>query len=297
VTLSAVVRQARPRQWVKNLLVFAAAGAAGVLDDWRYLWPTLVMFVVFCLAASGTYYWNDIVDVEADRQHPTKRLRPIASGEISITAAKVIGTGLLVAAMGLSLAVWRWRAPIAVAAYIALTLSYTFWLRRLAVFDLVAVAGGFVLRAIGGAFATGVDMSTWFVLCTTFGSLFVVTGKRYAELRELGDAAVTTRQTMETYTLPFLRLVLSVACGATLVSYCVWAFQTAELSGSTFPWYELSIVPMLTALLRYTLVLETGHGGAPEEVFLQDRALQLCVVSWLIVFALGVYLDGGSPPA
>ena len=291
--IRSLVREARPRQWMKNVLVFAAPGAAGVLDNWHDLWPTLVVFAAFCLAASGTYFWNDILDVEADRRHPTKCRRPIASGAVPMATAKLVGSALLLGGLGLSLGVWRWRASLAVAAYIMLTLAYSTYLRRLAVFDLVAVASGFVLRALGGALATGIDMSKWFILCTTFGSLFVVAGKRYAELRELGDDAGGTRSTLGQYTPEFLRLVLSVACGATLVAYCIWAFDTAEVNGGSFPWYELSIAPMLTALLRYLLVLDTGRGGAPEEVFLQDRPLQLCGALWVVVFGLGVYLGKG----
>lgn len=288
-----ILHEARPKQWAKNVLVFAAPGAAGVLTHWTSLWRTLVVFVAFCLAASGTYFWNDVVDVEADRRHPKKCRRPIASGAIPLFAAKVIGSSLLLAGVAVSAATLRWRAPMIVAIYVLLTLSYSFVFRHLAVFDLVAVAGGFVLRAIGGAFACGVFMSKWFLLCTMFGSLFVVAGKRYAELRELGSDAEATRQTMETYTLPFLRLVVTLACAATVVTYCVWAFDTGQVDPGPFPFYELSVVPMLLALLRYALVLETGRGGAPEDVFLQDRALQLVGLAWVVIFALGVYLGRG----
>lgn len=291
--LRPILKEARPRQWLKNVLVFAAPGAAGVLTHWTNLWRTLVVFVAFCLAASGTYYWNDILDVEADRQHPKKSRRPIASGRIPMGLAKVIGTLLLAAGLGISVATWRWQAPTALAIYIALTLTYSTVFRNLAVFDLVAVASGFVLRAIGGAVASDVYMSKWFLLCTMFGSLFVVAGKRYAELRELGDGATSTRSTMETYSLPFLRLVVTLACTATLVTYCIWAFDAGRLDPGPFPFYELSVAPMLIALLRYALVLERGHGGAPEEVFLQDRALQLMGLAWVVVFALGVYLGDG----
>lgn len=291
--IGSLLAESRPRQWTKNVLVFAAPGAAGVLTHWTSLWRALVVFAAFCLAASGTYFWNDIVDVGADRRHPVKCRRPVASGAIPINTAKVVGTCLLLAGLAASAATLHWRAPMIVAIYVALTLSYSFVFRHLAVFDLVAVAGGFVLRAIGGAFACGVYMSKWFLLCTMFGSLFVVAGKRYAELRELGSDAEGTRQTMETYTIPFLRLVVTIACAATLVTYCVWAFDTGRVDPGPFPFYELSVVPMLLALLRYALVLETGKGGAPEEVFLQDRALQLVGVCWVIVFALGVYLGRG----
>ena len=125
---------------------------------------------------------------------------------------------------------------------------------------------------------------------TSFGSMFIVTGKRYAELREFGDDAVDHRPAMQEYTLGYLRIVLSVSVAATIVTYCQWAFTTKEISGSTWPFYELSIIPMVTAVLRYTLVLEQGHGSAPEEIFLADRTLQALGLLWAVVFGLGVYV-------
>jgi decaprenyl-phosphate phosphoribosyltransferase len=289
--IKALIREARPRQWIKNLLVFAAPGAAGVLNEWSYLWRTVIAFVAFCAVSSGTYYWNDIFDVQADRQHPTKRHRPIASGQVSLGLAKVVGSLLLVVGIVLGLATGRWQTVGVLALYVALTVSYTVWLKHVAVVDLVAVASGFVLRAIGGAVAADVPMSKWFVLVTTFGSLFIVTGKRYAELRELGEEAVATRATLETYSLSYLRLLLSVTVGATLVAYCLWAFETAQVADASVPYYELSIVPMLVAILRYLLILEQGHGGAPEDVFLNDRPLQLFALAWLATFGLAVYFS------
>jgi decaprenyl-phosphate phosphoribosyltransferase len=286
--IRALVKEARPKQWLKNLLVFAAPAAAGVLDDPKELGLTIVAFVGFCLAASGTYYWNDVLDVEADRAHPTKRHRPIASGAISIGVARVVGTLALVGGVGIGF-VANPKTALTLAVYVALTLTYSSIWKHIAVLDLVAIAGGFVLRAIGGAFAAEVDMSTWFILVVTFGSLFIVTGKRYAELREMGEAAATTRATLEDYTLTYLQTVLAISCGAALVAYCLWAFETRELAETTFPWYELSIVPMLAALLRYLLVLEQGHGGAPEEIFVSDRVIQLLGLTWAVTFGLGVY--------
>lgn len=286
--MRALVQGARPKQWVKNVLVFAAPGAAGVLDNGSSLLRTLAVFAAFCLASSGTYYWNDIHDVAPDRMHPTKRLRPIASGAVGMRTARTVGTVLLAAGITAGFAL-GWRVGSVVVGYIALTTLYSVALKHVAVLDLVAVAGGFVLRAIAGAVATTVPMSTWFVLCTSFGSLFIVTGKRFAELRELGDGA-GTRASLESYSLAFLQTVLSVSVGATLVTYCIWAFEVREVSGSDWPFYELSIIPMLTALLRYTLVLEQGHGAAPEEVFAADRWLQVLGVVWVLVFGLGVYV-------
>ena len=284
----ALLREARPKQWAKNLLVFAAPGAAGVLNNPAHLWPAIVAFIAFCMVSSGTYYWNDILDYDSDRVHPTKCNRPIASGAVPMALARVVGTVLLVGGIGFS-AVARWQTMIVVATYVVITSLYSKVFKHIAVVDLVAVAAGFVVRAIGGAVATNVPMSTWFLLTTSFGSMFIVTGKRYAELRDLGNGA-GTRATLGEYTTDYLRTVLSISCGAALVSYCMWAFNTKELAGTNWPFYELSIVPMAMALLRYLLVLEQGHGAAPEEIFIADRTLQVLGVLWLVVFGLGVYV-------
>lgn len=284
-----LLRTARPHQWLKNVLVFAAPGAAGVLDQGDALWKSFLMFVAFCLGSSGTYFWNDVLDVEADRAHPTKSKRPVASGQVSLALARVMGTVLPILALGVASLTGRWQAVAALAAYMAITLSYSAVWKHVAVLDLVAIASGFVLRAAGGALAVDVPMSSWFVLVTTFGSLFIVTGKRYAEARELGDGAHEVRSTLGEYSEGFLRFMLAVNCAGALVSYCMWAFETRDLSGADLPWYELSIVPMLTAFFRYALVLDQGHGAAPEEVFRNDRVLQLLGLAWAIVFAIAVY--------
>jgi len=145
-----------------------------------------------------------------------------------------------------------------------------------------------VLRAAAGAVAVDVPMSRWFALCITFGSLFIVVGKRYAELDQVGESA-GTRATLEVYTVGYLRTLLAVSLGGVLISYCVWAFETSELADSDWPLYELSIVPMMMALFRYLLVLEDGGGAAPEEVFSSDGALQLLGVCWAVIYGLAVY--------
>ena len=285
-----LIREARPKQWIKNLLVFAAPGAAGVLDDGPALWRTIVTFVALCLAASGTSFLNDVADVEADRQHPIKRNRPVAAGTIPLPLATVVGIGLLLGSLVVAASTGRWQVGVVVAIYIALTLAYSVWLKHIAVVDIVTVATGFVLRAIAGAVAVDVPMSNWFLICISFGSLFIVTGKRYAELLEFGDDAPALRRSLDGYSVTYLRFILGVAASVTLLSYCLWAFEKARLADTSWPMYQLSIVPMATALLRYGLVLDRGHGGAPEEVFLSDRALQALALIWVVTFALGVYL-------
>ena len=284
-----IIRTARPKQWLKNVLVFAAPGAAGVLDQPGELGTTLLAFASFSLAASGTYCWNDVLDVESDRSHPTKSSRPIASGTVSLTTGRILGTVLPIVALALAALTGEWRAVVVVAIYMLITLTYSTIWKHIAVIDLVAIASGFVLRAAMGAVAVDVPMSSWFVLVTTFGSLFIVTGKRFAEQRDLGAHAVGVRSTLGEYSEGYLRFVLAVSCGGALVSYCVWAFEAKSLSGSELPFYELSVVPMLTAFLRYALVLDQGQGAAPEEVFGRDRVLQVLGAVWLVVYGLAVY--------
>ena len=288
--LRGLIRTARPKQWLKNILVFAAPAAAGVLDQRQELGLTLIAFASFCCAASGIYMWNDLLDVEADRRHPTKCKRPIPSGQLSVGAARAAGVVLPLAALGLAALTGRWETVAVVATYIVITIAYTIWLKHVPVVDVVTVAAGFVLRAAAGATAVDVPMSRWFVLCVTFGSLFIVIGKRYAELNELGDAA-GTRATLEEYSLGYLRMLLSMSLAGVFISYCVWAFETAEASTSDWPLYELSIVPMLMALMQYLFVLDKGGGSAPEEVFISDRILQFLGLCWILIYGLAVYVS------
>jgi decaprenyl-phosphate phosphoribosyltransferase len=183
-----------------------------------------------------------------------------------------------------------------IAGYITLTTAYSAVLKHVAVVDLVAVAAGFVLRTVAGAAATGEPISRWFFIVTTFGSLFMVSGKRGAEATEMGDGAAGFRSVLGAYSSSYTAYLRSVTSGAMLVAYCLWAFEKAEdavaataASGTTIPWYQLSILPFVMAVLRYALVLDQGRGSAPEEIILGDRALQLIGVAWAIVFGIGVY--------
>jgi decaprenyl-phosphate phosphoribosyltransferase len=261
-----------------------------VLDNWTSLAPALALFVAFCSASSGTYFWNDVLDAESDARHPRKKNRPVAAGRISARRAAVIGSILLVLGCGLGFSV-DWRAGLAMVIYVVLTASYSSFFKHVAVVDLMAVASGFVLRAIAGAEATNVEMSNWFLICVSFGAMFIVAGKRFAEIHEMGHGNGETRPTLAVYSQEFLRTVVTISLSATLVAYCMWAFATKEISGATWPFYELSIVPMLGALLRYLLVLDQGRGSAPEDVFSADRAVQIFGIVWLVVFGLGVYVS------
>ncbi len=287
--MGGLLRLARPKQWAKNVLVFAAPGAAGVLDNAQPFVDSLIAFACFCLAASGTYFVNDARDAEADRRHPTKRNRPVAAGVVPVPVAYAGGAVLIAGAVALSFAA---SAPLAltVAGYVALTTAYSAVLKNVAVVDLVTVAAGFVLRAVAGAAATDVPISDWFFLVTSFGSLFMVSGKRAAEASEMGDGAPGFRSVLSAYSESYTAYLRAVSSGAVLVAYCLWAFEKQVLSAAWVPWYQLSILPFVMAVLRYALVLDQGRtGSAPEDIVLGDRTLQVIGVAWVVVFGIGVY--------
>jgi decaprenyl-phosphate phosphoribosyltransferase len=284
-----LVKLARPKQWAKNVLVFAAPAAAGVLDNREWAVDATVAFVCFCLAAAGTYYINDARDADADRLHPQKSRRPVASGVVPVPVAYVGGVVLLAAALGLAFTV-NGNLAATVGGYVVLTTAYSAALKRVAVVDLVAVAAGFVLRAVAGAAATEVPISDWFFIVTSFGALFMISGKRAAEAEEMGDGAGDFRSVLAAYSTSYTAYLRSVTSGAVLVAYCLWAFEKADtVASTTIPWYQLSILPFVMAVLRYALVLDQGRGSAPEEIILGDRPLQLIGIAWAIVFAIGVY--------
>ncbi|MFM8303096.1 MAG: decaprenyl-phosphate phosphoribosyltransferase [Actinomycetota bacterium] len=287
-TWRSLVRSARPKQWTKNVLVFAAPAAAGVLDQRTAALEALVAFVTFCFAASGTYLFNDALDAHADRLHPTKQFRPVAAGHLSEGLAKTVAVILVVMGILVALPVQDGRLALVVAGYVALTLSYSAWLKYEPVIDLGVVAAGFVIRAIAGGVATGVVISDWFLIVTGGASLFMVTGKRYAEQIEMGDASGAHRATLTAYTRSYLGYVRSVASAITILAYCLWAFENAATTGSQ-TWFEISIIPFVLAILRYAHVVEQGRGGAPEDIILTDRIIQLLGALWAVTFAIGVY--------
>jgi decaprenyl-phosphate phosphoribosyltransferase len=282
-TVVALVKLARPKQWLKNVLVVAAPGAAGVLTEREAAKDTAVAFVCFCLVASATYYINDALDAESDRMHPTKRGRPVASGAVSVRTAIAGGVILSILALALSFLA-RPQLALVLVAYLVLTVAYSTWLKHEAVLDLAAVAAGFVLRAIAGGVAVGVPISPWFLIVAGAGSFFMVTGKRHAELLELGDDAAEIRPSLEMYSHSLRALTSSVA----VLAYCLWAFEVSDRVGDP-TLFELSIVPFVLAILRYALLLEHGRGGAPEELVLSDRVLLVLGVIWAVTFALAVH--------
>jgi decaprenyl-phosphate phosphoribosyltransferase len=291
-----VIRSLRPHQWTKNVLVFAAPVAAGRIGERDILWPTLLAFAAYCAAASGTYLLNDASDVESDRQHPTKRNRPIAAGIVPVPLAVGLGIGLIAVALVVAF-LTKTNLGVTIAAYLALTTAYTYQLKRFPVYDIVAVAAGFVLRAIAGAAATGLSISKWFFIVTSAGALLMVVGKREGERAMLAGDAASVRSTLGQYTDNYLVFVRAVAAGLVLIGYCLWAFESAGdrglVAGATADaavWFELSILPFAVAILRYSLLLDRGEGSEPERLVLSDRALLAAGACWAIIYGYGVYV-------
>ena len=293
---ASLLRLMRPRQWMKNLLVFAGPAAAGVLDEPNHAARTLLVFLGFCLAASGAYCLNDAADAEADRQHPRKRFRPVASGAVSPGTARVFGVVLLAAGIAVTAATGDWQPAAVVGVYVALQPLYTYVLKHIAVVDLMAISAGFVLRAVAGVVGSDVPISDWYLIVASFGSLFLAAGKRSSELR-LGEEAAAHRRNLESYSTGFLLLVQGVAVSITLLAYCLWAFEKATVADIDVPWFELSIVPFTALLLRYALVHESSELLGPEEIVLRDRPLQAIGALWAACIGIGVYVAGAPPLA
>ncbi len=273
----------RIRQWPKNLLVFSAPAAAGALWLPGVLGRVALAASAFCLLSSGAYLLNDLRDAAEDRRHPVKRHRPIAARVISPGNAFAVAVAAIAAGLGLSATLGTSSLAVAVA-YALLNFAYTTWLRSIAIIDLAAVAGAFVLRAGAGAIAAGVPVSRWLFVVVSFSALFVAAGKRYADF--LDPASRRSRRVLRDYNADFLRMVIGCACAVALGAYCLWAFAAAPAGAMT--WREATIIPFTIALLRYGLLVTGGRGGAPEEALLEDRFMQLIGLAWLLTFALGL---------
>jgi len=274
----------RPRQWIKNLLVLAVPAAAGELGNADVLADTALAFLAFCLASAGTYLLNDVADREADRVHPFKRHRPIAAGELSASAATVAAVVALLAACGVALL----ASPgllLVIAAYVALTTAYSRALKHVAVFDIAAVASGFFLRAVAGGVAADLFISKWFLILAGGGSMFLVTAKRYAELRGVPDGS--SRRVLAEYSEDYLRAMLSTIAGVVVVAYCIWSFEVRD----GVLWARAaSAVPFVLGIMRYGLLVDQGHGEEPEAVLLGDRTLLALAASCVALLALSVAL-------
>jgi decaprenyl-phosphate phosphoribosyltransferase len=287
-----LIRALRPRQWSKNLLVFVAPAAAGGFHHHQDVLRALGAFGIFCAAASSTYLLNDSLDVDSDRLHPVKSQRPIASGEVAVPLALVLGALLGVASIALAGLLAGWRLALVVGLYALISAAYSVYFKRVPVIELAFVASGFVLRALAGGVATHVPISTWFLAVTSFGALFVVAGKRAAEVKVLGQGSGEHRAVLGEYSTSFLSSTLTLTAAVTVAAYCLWAFGSegpaTSLRHDTI-WVQLTVVPVTLGVLHVLRLLDKGEGGAPEDLVLRDHVLQILGVMWVGLFAAGLY--------
>lgn len=275
----------RPRQWVKNLLVVAVPLAAGDFLEPTVLARTVLAFVALCAAASAVYLTNDVLDRDADRNHPKKRFRPIAAGTVSVRTAVITAVLLAAAAVVVPAAVGAGQLSLLIVGYLALQVVYVFWAKHQPVLDLACVAAGFVLRAVAGGIASNISISNWFLTVTAAVALFVVAGKRYSELVTHGHES-GTRQGLKGYSEGYLRFVWGVAVGIAVVFYTLWAAELGD--GGSAMWARFSVIPFVLLLLRYARDIDSGAAEAPEDLVWGDRVLQALGVLWAAMFILQV---------
>ncbi|MFB9929260.1 decaprenyl-phosphate phosphoribosyltransferase [Amycolatopsis halotolerans] len=285
-----VIKTARPKQWVKNVLVFAAPFFAfsKATNRTELVIDALIAFVAFSLTASSVYLINDAVDVESDRAHPTKRNRPIAAGIVPVPVAYASAVVFFLAGLAVSFAA-DWRLALVLAVYEAVQLGYCFGLKHQPVVDLAIVGSGFLMRSVAGGVAGGIAMSQWFLLVTAFGSLFMVAGKRYAEIMLFERTGAKIRSSLKKYSASYLRFVWATSAAILIMSYCMWAFEIRQAEHNSV-WAVVSMIPFVIAVLRYAVDVDGGTAGAPDEIALKDRVLQVLGATWVVTLFLSFYL-------
>lgn len=278
----------RPKQWPKNLLVYAAPAAAGLAGNLPVMRRTTVALLAFVAVSAAIYLINDIHDVETDRAHPTKRHRPIASGVVSGRLALVVALALVATAIALCALIADWAVLGVIAIYVVLNLTYSWGLKHVALLEMFILASGFVLRALAGAVATNVPVSSWFLIVISAGALHVAVSKRLGEFVRIEETGREGRAVLSDYSMPMLTEIRTVAIGVALAAYLLWAFEQA--SGATMPViYELSAVPFALALFRYSAAAQSSADAeTPEEILLRDRQMLVYGGSWALLFGLGL---------
>ncbi len=287
--LRALIKAMRPRQWTKNVVLFAALvfDQQLTVGNLPAILRTTAGFLIFCLLSGVVYIMNDIVDVEADRQHPDKRRRPIASGKLPIPVARTFVVIVLVVIIPLSVLLSPAFAAIAVS-YLLLNLAYSFRIKHIPLLDVFAIALGFVLRVAAGVVLIDVArFSPWLYVVTTLGSLYLGFGKRRAELALLADGANAHRRVLDGYTLPLLDQLITIVSSTTIVAYSLYTFSAPNLPENHI--MMLTIPFVMYGIFRYLYLIQVKHsGGAPEDVLLSDRPLQASIILWgisvLVVF-------------
>ncbi|MDQ3927258.1 MAG: decaprenyl-phosphate phosphoribosyltransferase [Actinomycetota bacterium] len=281
---AAYVRLVRPKQWTKNGFVLAGVVFSGEALQASSVVEALLAFVAFCALSGAVYAVNDILDIEEDRKHPTKRYRPVAGEEIPVRAAAVYAALLIVG--GLALAFFLgFGVGLAGLAYLALQAIYTLVFKHVAILDVMSISAGFLIRAGAGVAAVGEPISPWLIVCTGLLTLFLGFSKRRHELAVLGDAAVHHRRNLEDYSVEMLDQMMNIMISATIIAYTMYTFLAYEHAYMT-----ASIPFVIYGVFRYMLLVHRNGGGNPDTLLLQDRPLQITLLLWIAVVMTVIYL-------
>ena len=293
--LQILTRACRTRQWTKNLLVYASALFSFQIDP-QIWWKSSIALVAFCLISSAVYLFNDVIDREADRAHPTKCRRPIASGALSVNSALFCATAITCLSMLIALSVGPSLVAV-IFGYIIIQCSYCLWLKRQPLLDLFCIASGFLLRALAGLVATELNASPWFLLTISLLALFLAVEKRKAELRISMDRGVVTRQVLLRYSLPLLERLESLVASSAFMAYALWS-SGPTLRGASTSWMLLTVPFVIVGIFRYQLLSDPEeterrctrypdrNSEKPEEILLGDRGIQLTLLGWLTTTSL-----------
>ncbi len=285
----ALIKTMRPSQWTKNLVIFVPLVFDEKLFQIEPLTRTLIGFVMLCLISGAVYLINDLVDIEKDRQHPTKRNRPLASGQLSKSVATA--AAILIPAVVLPLSFLLDPAfGLILTGYLVLQIAYSYWLKNMVIIDVLVIAAGFVLRVAAGVPLVNAErFSPWLYLFTTLLALFLALGKRRQEIALLKSQASNTRAVLDHYSLPFVDEMMAVVTAGTLMTYALYTFSAPNLPENHT--MMLTIPFVIYGIFRYLYVIHIqGNGGAPDEVLLTDHPLQVSVVVFGLAVVVILYL-------
>jgi len=283
-----LLKTMRPKQWVKNVFVFAPLVFDVKLTNLRYLSQTIAGFVLLCLISGLVYIINDLVDIEKDRQHPRKRLRPLPSGQLGVTPAIVAAVCIALVSLPAGF-VLHPVFGIILSTYLLIQIAYSFWLKNVVIIDVLIIAAGFLLRVASGAPLAEATLSPWLYVSMVLLALLIGFGKRRHELVLLKENANAHRQSLQEYNLPLLDHAITIVTASTLLTYALYTFSAPNLPPDHS--MMLTIPFVLYGIFRYLYLIHVkGMGGAPEEIIFSDHPLQLTVVLWGLSVILVMYV-------
>lgn len=293
-----IIKLLRPKQWLKNTFIFLPLFFDRHLFDLEYLVPSLLMFASFCFAASGVYCFNDVYDVEADRQHPTKCKRPVASGAVSKTTAYCLMAFCFVlsftilAVGGLTLRRgWFLTLSGLLLFYILMNISYCVKLKNIVIVDVFIIAIGFVLRVLAGGLSTGIYLTHWIILMTFLLALFLAFAKRRDDVVLYEKSGLAMRNNVSRYNLAFINQVIAVVGSLTMMCYIMYTVSPETISRFQSPYIYATSIFVLAGIIRYLqLTIVDVKSGSPTEVLMKDRFIQACIIGWILSFVLIIYV-------